>query len=94
LTENEQYYSKQIDTITKSLPPDVLLSGIRFDVQNAEIKGLSPSERSIQQLVVNISDKDTYDSVGLVEINSTEEDPNLFEFTISSKYAGETKEAN
>jgi Tfp pilus assembly protein PilN len=70
-----------------SLPEDVFLSSLSFGKSSIEISGASPSEKSIQQFIVNLNSKDFFDNVGLVEMRTDQFNPDLLNFRIMGKSA-------
>lgn len=78
--KDEGVISSEMDEIRTRLPPDVILTSVRF-AENIEIVGESPSEISIQQFVVNLSSSVIFETVLISEID-TEEREQLLKFTI------------
>lgn len=70
------------NTISTLLPPDIFLTSVVFNAENVGISGISPNERSIQQLVVNLNSSDNFEKAQLVEIKSDEEDVNSLLFDL------------
>lgn len=86
LTQNEGIVSLAMESIVSSLPPDVFLKEVSYNNNAVAVHGTSSSERSIQQLIVNLGTKDVFVSAGLAEISTNLENPSLLEFTINAKY--------
>lgn len=82
LTSDNLLKATVAKTITKLLPPDIFLTSIIFQSKEVRITGLSPGERSIQQLIVNLNSADIFTDVLLVEIATDEEDITIFKFEI------------
>jgi Tfp pilus assembly protein PilN len=83
LTKNEGAITQSLKTITSYLPQDMLLDSFTFTNNKINIEGISPSERSIQQLIVNLESNETFEDVSLLSIASGIKDPNLLEFSIA-----------
>lgn len=81
--KREDIKSKAMDAITSSLPPDSLLEIVMFSENGVEIKGASPSERSIQQFLVNLDAVELFKDIVLGEITATEN--NLLIFGVNIK---------
>ena len=90
LTTQEELYSNSLNAIRVSLPDDLFLIAISFSEESVTIESATPNERSIQQLLVNLSSKDLFKEVQLMEVGSSENDSSLLEFTIRVVLAGET----
>jgi Tfp pilus assembly protein PilN len=88
LTANEGLVANSIKTTTSSLPPDVFLNLLSFSQNIITIEGTSPSEKSIQQLIVNLDSKDIFKTANLTEMGTVVNDPNLFKFKIAVLFEG------
>lgn len=84
-TQNQTATADLLNTIKNSLPSDVILTNIRVEKGTLEITGLTPSERSIQQLIVNLGDSKLLSGLGLSEANTSPDNPAILDFTISAK---------
>lgn len=73
---------KLINTVSSRLPSDVALESISATKEEIIISGLSTSERSIQQLIVNLNQEDSIQDVVLQEV-SFESETRLLKFRIS-----------
>jgi len=73
------------NTVSKLLPPDIFLSVITFKDREIGISGISPNEKSIQQLIVNLNSSDIFEKAFLMGIKSDEEDVNslIFELRVT-----------
>lgn len=86
LTTREGVVSETLEAVVEGLPPDVFLDQLTLGDDGAVIVGTSPSERSIQQFIVNLDAKDT---LGAVEVNKIESDntnESFLKFTIQANY--------
>jgi Tfp pilus assembly protein PilN len=77
------------NTVSSLLPPDIFLTSIVFSANNVGITGISPSELSVQQLVVNLNSADIFEETHLIEMKSDEEDVNSLIFQLKSTLGGE-----
>jgi Tfp pilus assembly protein PilN len=59
-----------VEKITPYLPPDVLLNSITIEDDKLNLSGESPSEQSIQQLLVNLNSIETLENVILTNVGS------------------------
>ena len=82
LTSYELSKASLANTISTLLPPDIFLTSVVFNAENVGVSGISPNERSIQQLLVNLSSKELFKEAQLVEVGSSENDSSLLKFTI------------
>lgn len=89
LTAREGLANNAVKTISSNLPPDIFLQSLAFYRNTIYIEGTSPSEISIQQLIVNLDSKDLFESANLIEMGTSPFDPSLLKFklniTIESK---------
>ncbi len=76
--------SSYLSTITKSVPPDVSLSGLSKLPGELEITAVTTSERSAQQFVTNLQNSGLFNEVSLTDIHSDSENPNLIAFVIKT----------
>ena len=83
LTSDKLSKATVANTISKLLPPDIFLTTIVFKDKEIGISGISPNEKSIQQLIVNLNSSDIFESALLMGIKSDEEDVNSLIFDLS-----------
>src|SRR3989337_1668594 len=76
---------KDFTDLKSYLPDDVFLSLVSFSKDSLNFEGLSPNERSIQQLIVNLGSTDIFENVILIELRSDQNNPSLLKFTIQAK---------
>lgn len=67
-----------------SLPEDVFLSSLSFGGTSVEILGSTPSEKSIQQFIVNLNSRGTFATVNLIDMRSDQFSPDLLNFKIEA----------
>jgi Tfp pilus assembly protein PilN len=82
LTAREELFSNVLDTTRSSLPDDLFLTSLTFSEQGVTIESATPNERSIQQLLVNLSSKELFKEAQLVEVGSSKDDSSLLKSTI------------
>lgn len=85
LTKGETVVSKSLSTLRSYLPDDIFLSTISFSKEALRIEGLSPNERSVQQLIVNLESTQIFREVVLIELRSDQNNTSLLKFTIQAK---------
>ena len=78
--------SDTLTSIVTSLPSDAFLDQLTFRNDGATISGYSSNERSIQQFIVNLENKQDFGSVSLSGLNSNTDNPSLLEFDITVVY--------
>lgn len=81
LSSQEVSAAETLTTISSYLPEDTLLTSFTFISKESQIKGLSPSEQSIAQLMANLESVDGFNKVSLSQLDTTEE-TSLFSFTL------------
>jgi len=81
-TSEEALVTATIDTITANLPPEIFLSSLTITEENIRLEGASPTERGVQQFVVNLQASGHFEEVTVSQVESS---PNqsLIIFTIS-----------
>lgn len=89
LTANQDIVSKSLNTLKSYMPDDVFLSLISFSKDTLDFEGLSPNERSVQQLIVNLDSTDIFENVVLIELKSDQNNSSLLKFTIQAKTSSE-----
>jgi len=82
LTQNKSLNSEIIGIISISTPPDIILDKLSVNSKVLEITGTTPNEASIQQLIVNLADKQKFKEVGLAKTSTSPENPQILIFTI------------
>ncbi len=85
ITKNEELIPKTIKNITSLLPPDLYLTSVSLREDAVEIEGSTPNEKSVQQLVTNLSSTDNFDEINIVELKSNLSTPTLLDFKLSTK---------
>ncbi len=85
LATQEELISNSLDVISSSLPPDVFLKSLSFLGDNVTIESVSPNEKSIQQLIVNLDSTDMFKEVELAGINTNKDGSALLQFKIAAK---------
>lgn len=85
LTEDEGIYSEILNTVVSYLPPDLFLSAITFERYELKIEGNTINEVSIEQLIVNLTSSGKFSEVGILEVLSNPQNPEIFNFTLGAK---------
>ena len=84
LYSEQDIYSNSRNTLTPLLPPDIFLTSIVFKSGKMTVQGLTASERSIQQLLVNIDESDIFVGAELISMSTNSDDPSLLTFEIET----------
>ncbi|OGM21337.1 hypothetical protein A2955_01320 [Candidatus Woesebacteria bacterium RIFCSPLOWO2_01_FULL_37_19] len=84
LIGNEKIISKSINLIRTYLPDELYLTSIAYAKDEITINGLTPSERGLQQFIVNLDSTDLYEEVSLLELKSSQDNPSLLQFSLKS----------
>ena len=88
-SEQEGVASTIIKSVSTTLPANLILSSLRIEEGEVIISGITTSERSIQQFIVNLANKDDFETVGLVAAETKEDQPGLLTFRVSAEIPGE-----
>ncbi len=83
LDKENKLVANIVDTTSKGLPPDTLLTSLSVSPPRVILVGLSPSEQSIQQLIVNLQANKSIGTVSLSGIKPNPTDPSLMGFDIT-----------
>lgn len=83
LTVDEDISSNFLDEITKNIPPDIILSSVHIADKRITINAASPSEKNIQQFIVNLESSDLFKEVVLLEVGTSQENKSLLVFKLS-----------
>ena len=85
LTEKSGLTAKTINEVRIHLPDDLLLTSVGFSEDSLFLmEGVTPNEKSIQQLIVNLQSTKLFKNVDLEEIETDIESPSLLKFKIAS----------
>jgi len=85
ITSTQAKIPESLSTTISYLPPDIFLNSIQLDEKGVEIEGSSPSERSIQQFIVNLTSSGLFSEVNLGSAGSNTINPAILDFKISAK---------
>lgn len=85
LTKDETVVSRSLNTIRSYLPDDIILDTISFSKDAVHIEGLSPNERAVQQLIINLDSTENFEDVSLIELKSDQNNTSLMKFNIEAK---------
>lgn len=81
-TTPDSLIAQRVSAINSRLPPDAILESVSFSPEGISINGLSTSERSIQQLIINLYAEETITEIVLQEVTLDAENQ-LLRFKIS-----------
>lgn len=85
-TKREISNTEVLNLIKNSLPSDVILASITLEKDKIKITGITPSEKSMQQLIVNLSsNQKKFTDVNLTEAGTKPDDPSFILFGIDIK---------
>lgn len=79
LVSDKKEATETFNLIVSYLPSDIFLTSISLVTNEATIEGVSPSERGIQQFLVNLQSAETLNQVELVGIE-TDKDTGFLKF--------------
>jgi len=74
---------ENLDIVSSLLPQDVYLSAYGISNGTIKISGISPSERSVAQLLANLKSHENFSDVSLSQLGSAESQTSLLLFEIS-----------
>jgi Tfp pilus assembly protein PilN len=83
MTSTDISHAEDIKTIASFSPNNVFLSNITFSPNLVNLKGASPSEKSIAQFIVNLSSVEKYQSVMLTQVDADKKYEGLLEFSLT-----------
>jgi len=75
-----------IDAVTSKLPADAILTSISVSEGTGLISGTSQDESGIAQFITNLKSDNTFKSVDLAGVNSSEVNPTETDFSIKATY--------
>jgi Tfp pilus assembly protein PilN len=82
LASEERVFSENINLITSLLPSDVFVTSFSLTTNEITVAGISPSERSIAQFMVNLENSNKIESVILIQVDTGEKYEGLIGFTL------------
>jgi Tfp pilus assembly protein PilN len=74
------------DSITSKLPASVVLASVSISDGTAVINGTSIDESGIAQFIANLKADNTFKSADLTGVNSSQDNSNQIDFSISATY--------
>lgn len=83
--------SSYLTLVSEQLPSDVNLTSVSKTDDDMEIQGITASEQSAQQFVVNLQSTQAFSDVSLTNIASNQINPGLVSFTIKTIEKGGTQ---
>jgi Tfp pilus assembly protein PilN len=82
ITASEKTTTEILNLLSSKLPSDVFLTSISISEKNVNIKGTTPNELSVQQLLVNLKSTNFFSNVSLDSIKTNNANVSLMEFRI------------
>ena len=82
LSTQEKLVSTYLATVTSFLPPDTTLDSFSYSAGALQVKGSSVSETSVAQLVVNLEDSGSFETVDIANVDSSRQEGSLLTFTL------------
>ena len=82
LANEGKYFSGNLNLISSYLPPDVFVTSITVNANQVSIAGISPSEQSIAQFIVNLEGSSNIENVYLTQVDTGEKYQGLIGFTL------------
>lgn len=92
LTDAQKRATSTLKKVTELLPLDVFLTAVNVQEDAWAISGRTPSEKSIQQLVVNLDSIDGVDKTSITSISTDEDDPSTLVFKLNMQLTGSTED--
>lgn len=83
---SETLSTSVINSITGSLPPDIILSTLTLSQNNVSIKASTSSESSIAQFISNLEANKNFSEITLSQISTLPDEPSSVNFSINFKY--------
>ena len=84
LTKSEGVYTDALNTLVTYLPSDLYLTSVVFNGKSLQIEGSTPSEISIQQLIVNLSSSGKFSGINLTQLATDSKNPVLLNFELEA----------
>ncbi len=82
LTANQSSASNNLSAVVATMPPDIFLETLKFGNNEISLKGISPSERSIQQYLANLEGNSAFKQVILGNLEVAQGNSSLMSFSI------------
>jgi len=84
LSDKSKAADTSINSVISSLPENVFLSSLSFMDSSLEIAGSTPSEKSIQQFLVNLGTDNLFENISLIDMRTDQFAPDLLNFRLSA----------
>lgn len=82
LTTKNTLANTLINYSVVALPEDSVLNSIAFDGTKVEISGSTPSEKSVQQYISNLSVQEKLSEISLIDMRTNQFNPGVLDFRI------------
>lgn len=82
LTANKGSASNSLSAAVATMPDDIFLETLKFGDNEISLKGIAPSERSIQQYLANLEGNSTFKQVVLGNLEVARGNSSLMSFSI------------
>jgi Tfp pilus assembly protein PilN len=86
LTKNQGIYADILGTVVSYLPQDLFLTTLIFKEGSLQIEGSTANEKSIQQLMVNLSSTEKFSELNLTELATNPKDSVLLDFKLNTVF--------
>lgn len=82
IVTSQEGVSETLTTTSSYLPTDIFLTSFSIGQGSVQIKGVSPTEISIAQLLANLESVEEFQDVALTQVDTSEELGGLLTFTL------------
>ncbi len=82
LSLEDKPISSYLSTIVSYLPSDTSLSSYSYSGGTIQVKGNSVSEAGIAQFIVNLEDSDIFETVEMINLDSSRTETSVLSFTL------------
>ena len=82
LTPEERPISSYLTTIASYLPSDTSLSSYSYSGGTIQVKGEAVSEAGIAQFIVNLEEAGSFETVEMINLDSSRQETSLLSFTL------------
>jgi hypothetical protein len=86
MSKGSGFASTTLETLKTLLPTDLSISSVTYSNGQFTLEGKTPNERSVQQLIVNLSSTSIFGESYLENLTTDVENPNQLNFKISVGY--------
>jgi len=82
LAPEDRPISSYLATIASYLPSDISLASYTYSGGNIQIKGNAVSEAGIAQFIVNLEESGSFETVEMINLDSSKQESSLLSFTL------------